>query len=111
MNPTSLRLASSSASNDIPAPADQAAQRSHDHHQLAALVLEQFVERRDVFAHQRDDGTYIPVRRPLTASTIADHISGKTTVGHYMPSQEGTARVLVFDIDLTRSGYWVSLEE
>ena len=56
----------------------------------------------DVYAVQHDDGSWTPVREPLTPKVIARHRKGDITVGTYIghATKVGTvARTLVFDID------------
>lgn len=68
-------------------------------HELAALIGGRFVERRDVLAVQRADGTYQPARRPMKLGDLRAHLAGKS-IGHYLVSPEGRCRLFAFDIDL-----------
>lgn len=71
-----------------------------------------FQGREDCFARQwadRREGThgYVPVRRPLTAADIQEHLSGGKTYGIYLLQQDSRVRLAVVDADLVprlRSG-------
>jgi hypothetical protein len=61
--------------------------------------LRKLVGNPDVYAVQRDDGQWTPVREPLTPAVIASHRRGELTVGTYIVNPPDQARTLVFDID------------
>lgn len=76
------------------------------------LYLRLFQGREECFARQwadRREGTqgYVPVRRPMTAKDIRDHLSGSKTYGIYLLQSDSRVRVAVVDADLVarfRSG-------
>lgn len=75
--------------------------------ELAHLILDNFVQRRDVFAVQSSSGAYRPVYQPLDARLIDEHLAGNTTVGHYLADSESKVRVICFDVDLEKEGVWM----
>jgi hypothetical protein len=52
-----------------------------------------------VYAVQREDGSWEPVREKLTRSVLRRHLAGEVTVGTYIVKPPDQARTLVFDID------------
>lgn len=71
---------------------------------LTNIIASRFISRTDVYAVQRDDGSYNPVKRPIDRSVIEEHLSGNATYGHYLLGTDNTAKFFCFDIDLTTSG-------
>lgn len=64
------------------------------------FLMENFKGRTDVFAEQRQDGSYFPVRRELLTSDIVGHLKGEKTLGIYpVFSQNNLVNFLVIDID------------
>ena len=60
------------------------------------------------YAVQREDGTWYPVREPLTDAVLTSHLRQEQTIGTYVGHGQPTvSRTLVFDID---QGLDVSLE-
>lgn len=53
----------------------------------------------EVYARQKDDGSWYPVRENLTPKVIRQHRAGDITVGTYVVKPPDQARTLVFDID------------
>lgn len=60
--------------------------------------LRTLIGNRKAFAEQHADGTYTPVRRPITNADLAAHLRGTQTFGTYVVEGD-KARTLVFDID------------
>lgn len=60
--------------------------------------LRQLVGNPKAYALQREDGTYQPVRQPLTPGVLVKHRNGVHTVGTYV-LKGNLARTLVFDVD------------
>jgi hypothetical protein len=60
--------------------------------------VSQFVGNPDAFAQQQKDGTYLPVRSPLTPVELDQHVAGQRTIGTYVLHYD-KARFFVFDID------------
>jgi hypothetical protein len=74
-----------------------------------------FIHRSDVFAEQHSDGHYEPVRCPITAADVADHLAGRRSYGVYVidPASyavgepggiaqyvpPNTVKYIVFDLD------------
>ncbi len=60
--------------------------------------LQRFVGNPNAYALQQPDGTYRPVREPLTAAVLRRHLDGDITVGTYVLHGD-RARTLVLDVD------------
>jgi len=72
------------------------------------LYMEIFRGRPDVFARQwydeeTDTQGYVPVRRPMLASDVQEHLKGNKTYGIYLLDQDSRAWVGVIDVDLVPS--------
>ena len=105
----------------------------HDRTRLTDLLLEMYIERRDVRAWQQSNGAYFPDYGAVTEDDLACHLSGgprkggvltkdgtpmvdkksgalltvrRDTMGHYLLSPENKCRVFVFDIDVATAGVW-----
>lgn len=72
----------------------------------AGLILDAFVQRRDVYALQNPDGSYRPIHQELTEQIVQRHLDGQITIGHYTADPHGLTRVLAFDVDLETEGTW-----
>jgi len=77
-----------------------------------------FRGREDCFARQwvdREKGTagYSPVRRPMTAQDVWDHLQGRRTYGIYLLQKDSRVRIGVIDADcsLLRAGTSLSAEQ
>lgn len=68
-------------------------------HVLAAMLAGTFVQRRDLYARQLDDGRYLCVRKPLTENHLVAHLKGTHTLGTYVLDQDSRARFAVIDAD------------
>lgn len=66
---------------------------------LAEGLANAFIMRRDLYARQFDDGSYICVRKPLTTGHVARHLKGELTLGAYLLDPDDRARYVVFDAD------------
>ncbi len=64
---------------------------------MAELV--ELVGNPDVYAVQHKDGSWHPVREPLTPAVLRAHRKGDITVGTYIVAPPDQARTLVLDID------------
>lgn len=60
--------------------------------------LRQLVGNPNVYAVQRDNGTWYPVREQLTNAVLARHLAKQQTIGTYMIHGD-QAKTLVFDVD------------
>ena len=66
-----------------------------------AKVLELFSHRRDVFSEQHSDGSYTPVRRPITDDDVAEHLAGFASYGTYvLKPGENTVKYICWDLDV-----------
>lgn len=74
---------------------------------LPMLLAKKFVARTDVKAVQDSQGAYRPIREPWKKKDFRDHVEGTTTYGHYVCNQDSQVKVIVLDIDLTQTGYWI----
>lgn len=74
---------------------------------LAKLIAKRFIQRKDVKAIQVADGGYRPIREPWKMGDLRKHVTGEQTFGHYTTDQDGLTKVIVFDIDLDKTGSWV----
>lgn len=79
---------------------------------LVSLIAKKFIQRRDVFAVQNADGSYMPAREGrdgpyigLQGRFIQAHLSGKRTLGHYMLDGDDMCRMFAFDIDFEKNTY------
>lgn len=100
--------------------------------ELAILYAKRFIQRRDVKAVQleRDakvlkagdwfpDTKIDPAKRPnsphlphgFKMSHLQAHIAGERTYGHYLLDDDNNCRMFAFDIDLEKTGSWVSLPD
>lgn len=79
--------------------------------ELALLIPKLFIARKDVKAwqvsHGDRRGEYRPDRSPWKVGDIRQHLAGDKTFGHYVCDSESQCKVIVFDIDLEKSGTWV----
>ncbi len=69
--------------------------------------LELFSGREDCFARQwvdKKEGKqgYVPVRRPLEAEDVEEHLSGKKTYGIYLLKSDASVKAAVIDVDLAK---------
>src|SRR5436309_14505680 len=63
------------------------------------LFANLFVSRRDDYAVQQADGRYLRAGRPLTYSTLLQHMGGALTIGTYVMDERGLCRFALFDDD------------
>ena len=68
-------------------------------HVLADMLSATFIQRRDLYARQLDDGRYLCVRKPLEETHLIAHLNGKLTLGTYVLDQDSQARFAVIDAD------------
>ncbi len=67
--------------------------------------LEIFSGREDCFARQWADKKegkqgYVPVRRPMGAEDVEDHLKGRKTYGIYLLRRDATVKTAVMDVDV-----------
>jgi hypothetical protein len=68
----------------------------------AKEIYDTFVNRKDVFAKQQENGMYFPERRPITIADIEEHLSGKVTYGLYAMNTDNTVKWCCIDIDVKK---------
>ena len=66
---------------------------------LAAGLANVFVQRRDLYPRQMDNGSYLCIRKPLKDWHLTRHLSGEITLGTYVLDENSKARFVVFDAD------------
>jgi hypothetical protein len=66
---------------------------------LAAVLAKRFVQRRDEYPRQLDDGRYITVHKPLLEKHLVAHLRGDITLATYALDPDSRSRFLVFDAD------------
>jgi hypothetical protein len=66
---------------------------------LAVSLAEVFIQRRDLYSRQLDDGRYLCIRKPLTDGHLLAHLRGDITLGTYVLDRESQARFIAFDAD------------
>jgi hypothetical protein len=67
--------------------------------QVARDLMDTFLHRRDLYARQLDDGSYVCIRKPLTERHIIAHLKGVITLGAYALDKDSLARFVVLDGD------------
>lgn len=72
--------------------------------ELAEILGQRFVLRRDLQARQLRDGRYICLRQPLEERHLVAHLKGKLTLGAYLLDEDSRGRFLVIDAD--RAADW-----
>lgn len=85
--------------------------------ELAQVIAERFIQRRDVKAVQFQSGAYVPDRELKNPSNhaplgwygrhILSHLEGKASYGHYLLDENSLCKLFAFDIDLEKIGSWV----
>ena len=66
---------------------------------LAEVLSKVFIQRRDLYARQLDDGRYVCIQRPLSPGHLVAHLKGDLTLGAYVLDPDSRARYIVFDAD------------
>lgn len=66
---------------------------------LNVLIRTLFVNRRDTYAKQNENGSYTRIEQPLTMYILARHLRGEITVGAYQLDENNLTRYLCFDLD------------
>lgn len=61
--------------------------------------LAKFVGRSNPYAIQLDNGSYIPVHKPITLLDLKQHLEGSKTLGTYVIREDGLVSYGVVDID------------
>lgn len=66
---------------------------------LAEDLAGTFLMRRDLYAKQLGDGSYVSIRKPLHQRHLMAHLKGEMTLGAYVLDEESRGRYLVLDAD------------
>ena len=74
-------------------------ERTPEIYALADSLGRTFIQRRDLYARQLDDGRYLCIRKPLTDGLLIAHLQGEITLGAYVLDPESQARFAVIDAD------------
>lgn len=69
--------------------------------QYISKFIELFSGREDTFSIQTENG-YYPVRRALTEIDVAQHFSGKRTIGIYVLRSDDTVKFGAYDVDVKK---------
>jgi hypothetical protein len=73
--------------------------KEHEKWEMAERLSRQFIQRRDIYARQLDDGRYICVHQPFTSGLMCRHLQGDITLGTYLLDIHSQARFTVLDAD------------
>ncbi len=73
--------------------------RSPEIYALAGMVSRTFIQRKDLYARQLEDGRYCCVRKPLEEKHLIAHLNGDLTLGTYVLGEDNKARFAVIDAD------------
>jgi hypothetical protein len=66
---------------------------------LINRIRELFVARDDVYAVQREDGSYLKVEAPLTDEVVQAHLRGELTLGVYQLDRNSNVKWICLDFD------------
>jgi hypothetical protein len=66
---------------------------------LVEILTDIFIQRRDLYPRQMDDGSYLCIRKPLKTWHLTQHLQGELTLGTYVFDENSMARFVVFDAD------------
>lgn len=68
-------------------------------HEPARALVGRFIQRRDLYARQLEDGRYVAVYEPLEARHLIAHLRGELTLGAYALDAGSQGRFIVLDAD------------
>jgi hypothetical protein len=66
---------------------------------LVEVLAGQFIQRRDLYAKQLDDGSYVSVPKQLRDAHLFAHLRGDITLGAYLLDENSKGSFLVLDAD------------
>jgi hypothetical protein len=66
---------------------------------LAYGLEETFIQRRDLYAKQLENGSYICIKKTLMQKHLLAHLQGEITLGTYLLDAHSQARFIVIDAD------------
>lgn len=72
---------------------------NHELEVISHELADVFIQRRDLYPRQLDDGRYICIRKPFTQALMQAHLKGSLTLGTYALDMSSKARFIVFDGD------------
>jgi hypothetical protein len=73
--------------------------KAEELNELADVLASTFIQRRDLYARQLDDGSYVSVKKPLKSRQLTAHLLGKLTLGTYLLDPNSNGCYLVYDAD------------
>lgn len=73
--------------------------REHEIWEIAERLSQRFIQRRDIYARQLDDGRYVCVHQSFKTGLMYRHLRGELTLGTYLLDIKSRARFLVLDAD------------
>ncbi|MCB9112219.1 MAG: hypothetical protein H6634_13330 [Anaerolineales bacterium] len=65
----------------------------------AGILAKTFIQRKDLYARQLEDGRYCCIRKPLEEKHLIAHLNGDLTLGTYVLGEDNKARFAVIDAD------------
>jgi hypothetical protein len=69
--------------------------------EAAGILFQVFVQRKDTYTTQNENGSYQRIPQEITETDIVEHLNGNKTIGLYQFSQESKLRWIVYDFDGT----------
>lgn len=66
---------------------------------LAEGLANVFIQRRDLYSRQIDDGSYLCIRKPLKTWHLKQHLVGELTLGAYVLNTDSRTNYIVIDAD------------
>ena len=66
---------------------------------LAEILEDRFIQRRDLYAKQLDDGSYVSIKKPIQKAHLVAHLRGDLTLGTYLLDESSNGRFMVLDAD------------
>ena len=68
-------------------------------YEAAGLLDNTFIQRKDMFASQLEDGRYVAVKEPVTQRHLVRHLQGQITIGTYLLREDSTTNLAILDAD------------
>jgi len=62
-------------------------------------ITHAFIQRRDIYPQQINDGSYVSIQNKLTDDILISHLQGKITLGAYVLDRESFGHFMVLDAD------------
>ena len=67
--------------------------------EISKGIFDTFVNRRDAFAFQLDDGRYFATHREIAVQHVMEHLKGNLTLGVYLLDADNATKLSVIDAD------------